>query len=182
VLHFSAVAYLDRRSPVKYLFLALVLCLLHACRNDKAINDPANHFVGKWKLNADKSPQPKVGSFYLGSYWHAPNLLTIEHQGRDFKFILGCEDCKDDEGQWFITDMKGHAAAVHIPKAKLPANSRIFDPEVYATRINSYAFVESTSISHSEFQVSADGNTMTVHRDIFADNEFERVFVYDRIR
>jgi hypothetical protein len=169
---------------MRQVLIALALCFLWSCRDRNTppppasvVPQPADHFVGTWRLNKNKSPQPKVGSYYLGSYPDIEESFTIERQGSGFKFPYASFDRKGaEQSREFVTDMKGGVVAIKN------ADSKNLISNIWVTRIDSDSFVENTTISHKESKVSADGKTLTVHRVIFADNEFERVFVFDRVR
>jgi hypothetical protein len=110
----------------------------------------ADHFIGVWKLNEDKSTTKG-----------ASELITIEAQGRDFKFTY---DWSADNGTelhwWFLTDMKGGLTKPVQTNGK-PLSK---DSESRITRVDSTKFIDDAKLLRDEYTVAADGLTMTIQR------------------
>jgi hypothetical protein len=102
-------------------------------------------------------------------------FIAIDRQGSRVTFTYRYSD---NSLSWFVTEMKGDAVNVETSDKKHTP----YPPQIAVTRKDSNTFVQDTGIGHTEFTVSADGNTMSVRRDLYVDYDPERVFVFERVR
>lgn len=144
----------------------------------------ADPIVGSWKLNIEKSTNPTAES----------ELITITPEGKQFQITFqAMQSNKYNPHYLVVTDMKGTTSK------PVQADGKLMNPEYRITRNQPNAFVmESVSPPigwKSEFAVSADGKTLTVHelpgsasRIIGGKvdsngviRRFEQVLVFDKI-
>src|SRR4051812_10794408 len=104
-------------------------------------------FVGKWKLNIEKSTLPPAGE-----------TVTIERQAEGYKISI---DLAHDNGthlkSWSVTDMKGTVSKV------TQADGTPMNEEWRVTREGSDSFVVESSPFRSvvRYAVGAEGQTLT---------------------
>jgi hypothetical protein len=108
-----------------------------------------DRFIGVWKLNLDKSSRTGTAS----------ELITIESQESNVKFTYDwLAENTTELHWWFVTDMKG-GSVKHTQ-----VNGRPMSSESRITRLDSYRFTDESSMKRDQYQVSADGKTMTIQR------------------
>jgi len=114
----------------------------------------ADRFIGVWKLNADKTSRSGTVS----------ELITIESQGKDFKFTY---DWSAENGTelhwWYVTDMKGGIVK------PTQANGQPMSGKPRITRIDSGSFKIESEVLKDIYKVSADGQTMKLQRKYLID-------------
>jgi hypothetical protein len=159
------------------LLLAGAFCSLLSCHGNNSLSSklsglsqPQDHFLGSWQLNREKSDH---------THYFEPPTFTIERQGDKDKFTFGSRDDKGiDHRWWFETDMKGtwiQISGLNIPE---PPHIRVIrkDSDSYETSSDLFSVFE-------HCRVSEDGQTMSVRRQLFVDNEpSEHVFIFDRVK
>jgi hypothetical protein len=130
----------------------------------------ADHFVGVWKLNTDKSSHSGMVS----------ESVVIETQGSDFKFLYDwLAENGTDLHWWFVTDMKGGCVK------ETQVNGKPMASQSCITRMDSKAFVNDTKILKDEYKVSADGETLVVRTTFKLSPNgkklHEQKLVFDRV-
>src|SRR5260370_11757820 len=96
---------ISNRLVIAAMFVALVPLSLAASHQDNnqastqiASQGVSDRFIGIWKLRVDKTSQ--AGSF--------SQVITIEGQGKDYKFTYDLSVGTGTENHWwYVTDMKG---------------------------------------------------------------------------
>jgi hypothetical protein len=130
---------------------------------------PQDHFLGTWKFSKEKSAR---------THYLEPQMFTIERQGSNYKFTYSSPDNKGiDHRWWFVTDMKGTWANILGRNIPAPLDT------VYVMRRDSDTFETSSELFGEQCRVLADGQTMSVRRQLFVDDEpSEHVFIFDRVK
>lgn len=139
---------------------------------------PKNAFVGKWRLNVEKSVSPPERE-----------TITIEPQGADFK--ISCDVAYDNGSElsfWTVTDMKGTVSKV------TQSNGKPMNEEWRVTREAADAFVVDSRPFQTvvRYTVSQEGQTLT-RRDVSSDiiggkmekgafKKIVHVLVFDKVR
>ena len=139
---------------------------------------PKDVFVGKWKLNVERSSLPPERE-----------TITIEPQGADYK--ISCDVAYGNGTElsfWTVTDMKGTVSKLTQSNGKPMAN------EWRVTREAADAFVVDSRPFHTvvRYTVSGEGQTLTkreVSSDIISGKTekgtFKRtvqILVFDKVR
>lgn len=115
-------------------------------RKSSSGNASGDGFIGKWKLNVEKSSAPPE-----------QEMIAIENQGSGYK--ISCDVTYNAELKfWTITDMKG------TPSKVTQENGSPMNEEWQVTREGSDAFVvESRPFRRVvRYTVSPDGQTLTM--------------------
>jgi hypothetical protein len=159
--------------------VTVVLCVSVFCQQKSAPADPPKDaFVGKWRLNVEKSSLPPERE-----------TITIEPQGIDYK--ISCDVAYGNGTElsfWTVTDMKGTVSKV------TQSNGKPMNEEWRVTREAADAFVVDSRPFHTvvRYTVSAEGQTLT-KREVSSDiiggkiekGTFKRIvhiLVFDKVR
>ena len=116
--------------------------------NSIASQETLDRFIGVWKLRVDKTQS--AGTF--------SQVITIEDQGKDYRFTYDLAVNGKENHLSYVTDMKGETVkSVQKDGQPAPGKSRI-------TRIDSSSFKVESEIGRDIYKVSADGLTMKVKK------------------
>jgi hypothetical protein len=146
VWHPAMVNHFILRATLGLLFLA-VFAYPSAAHQDKTASPTqvaspiaVDRFIGIWKLNLDKSSRTGTVS----------ELITIESQESNVKFTY----------DWLAEN----TTELHWSVEHTQVNGRPMSSESRIARLDSYRFTDESSMKRDQYQVSADGQTMTIQR------------------
>ena len=141
--------------PTLVALMTVVLCVgLFGTQKSTPTDPPKDAFVGKWRLNVEKSLLPPERE-----------TITIEPQGTDYK--ISCDVAYGNGTElsfWTVTDMKGTVSKV------TQSNGKPMGEEWRVTREAADAFIVDSRPFHTvvRYTVSQEGQTMT-RREVSSD-------------
>lgn len=112
---------------------------------------PVDRFLGEWKLNTEKSSRVGLES----------ETVKIDTAGSEYRFEY---NLAGENGAvlhwWFVTGMKGECVKPNWP------NGQKGTSQACVTRLDANRFVDKTLFGKDEYEVSRDGQRMTIHRTL----------------
>lgn len=155
-------------SNLKLLFVGLALFpLLYASQerpSDTPIPKPHtdDRFLGEWKLNAEKSSRVGIES----------ETVKIETTGSEYRFEYDRGFENGTVLHWcFVTDMKGGCVK------QTQKNGQPMSSQSCVKRLDANRFVDISIFGKYEYEVSRDGQRMTLHRTLLHS---KATLVFDR--
>jgi hypothetical protein len=121
-----------------------------------------DRFIGEWKLNTEKSSRVGIES----------ETIKIETRGSEYRFEY---DQALENGTvlhwWFVTDMKGGCVK------QTQKNGEPMSSQSCVLRLDANRFADNTLLAKYEYEVTRDGQRMTVHRTLL---HTKATLVFDR--